>query len=156
MNACVGNSLEPAGGKPWSYQMMHWCENHNSGVIMSAMASQTTGVSSVYATVCYGVDHRKHQCSASLAFVRGIHRWPVNSPHKGPVMRKMLPFHDVIIVVKSIKFSTLTASEIDMFGKLPVQPVTIILSTWRPSVSVRHSFCITWQRNRDDHNIHAW
>ena len=31
---------------------------------------------------------RKHQSSASLAFVRGIHRWPVNSPHKGPVTRK--------------------------------------------------------------------
>ena len=27
----------------------------------------------------------------------GIHRWPVNSPHKGPVTRKMLPFDDVIM-----------------------------------------------------------
>ena len=35
---------------------------------------------------------KKHQSSASLAFVRGIHRWPVNSPHKGPVTRKMSPF----------------------------------------------------------------
>ena len=34
---------------------------------------------------------KKHQSSASLAFVSGIHRWPVNSPHKGPVTRKMLP-----------------------------------------------------------------
>ena len=39
----------------------------------------------------------KHQSSASLAFVRGIHRWPVNSPHKGPVTRKMFPFDDVIM-----------------------------------------------------------
>ena len=31
------------------------------------------------------------------AFVRGIHRWPVNSPHKGPVTRKMLSFDGVII-----------------------------------------------------------
>ena len=29
--------------------------------------------------------------------VRGIHRWPVNSPHKRPVTRKMLPFEDVIM-----------------------------------------------------------
>ena len=36
--------------------------------------------------------------SASLAFVRGIHRWPVNSPHKWPVTRKMLPFDDVIMI----------------------------------------------------------
>ena len=44
-----------------------------------------------------GADQRKHQRSASLAFVRGIHRWPVNSPHKGPVTRKMFPFDDVIM-----------------------------------------------------------
>ena len=45
----------------------------------------------------FGADQRKHQSSASLAFVRGIHRRPVNSPHKWPVTRKMLPFHDVIM-----------------------------------------------------------
>ena len=32
-----------------------------------------------------------------MAFVRGIHRWPVNSPHKGPVTQKMSPFDDVIM-----------------------------------------------------------
>ena len=37
------------------------------------------------------------QSSASLAFVRGIHRWPVNSPYKWPVTRKMFPFDDVIM-----------------------------------------------------------
>ena len=42
-------------------------------------------------------DQRKHQSSASLAFVRGIHRGPVNSPHKWPVTRKMFPFDDVIM-----------------------------------------------------------
>ena len=42
---------------------------------------------------------RKHQSSASLAFVRGIHWWPVNSPHKWPVTRKMFPSDDVIMVV---------------------------------------------------------
>ena len=30
-------------------------------------------------------------------FVLGIHRWPVNSPHKGPVTRKMFPFDDMIM-----------------------------------------------------------
>ena len=35
----------------------------------------------------------------SLAFVRRIHRWTVNSPHKGPVTRKMLPFDNVIITI---------------------------------------------------------
>ena len=36
-----------------------------------------------------GADQRKHQSSASLAIVRVIHRWLVNSPHKGPVTRKL-------------------------------------------------------------------
>ena len=44
-----------------------------------------------------GANQRKHQSSSSLAFVRGMHRWPVNSPHKGPVPRKMFPFDDVIM-----------------------------------------------------------
>ena len=63
---------------------------------MSAMALRITGVSIVHSTVCSGADQRKHQSSASLAFVRGIHRWPVNSPHKGPVTRKIFPLDDAI------------------------------------------------------------
>ena len=59
---------------------------------MSVMASQITGVMIVYSTVCSGADERKHQSSKSLAFARGIHRWPVNSPHNEPVMWKMFPF----------------------------------------------------------------
>ena len=64
---------------------------------MSAMSSQITCVPIVYWTVCSGADQRKHQSSASLAFVRLIHQWPVNSPHKGTVMCKMFPFDDVIM-----------------------------------------------------------
>ena len=68
-----------------------------SYLIMSAIASQITAIPIVYSTVCSGNDQRKHQSSSSLAFVRGIRRWPVKSPHKGPVTRKMLPFDDFII-----------------------------------------------------------
>ena len=70
---------------------------HYSGIIMSSMASQITGASVVYWIVCSGADQRKHQRSTSLAFARGIHRWPVNSPHKGPVTQKMLPSVDLIM-----------------------------------------------------------
>ena len=58
-------------------------------VIMGAMASQITSITIVYSTVYSGADQIKHQSSASLAFVRGIHRWPVNSPHKWQVTRKI-------------------------------------------------------------------
>ena len=68
--------------------------NYND-TIMGAMASQITGVSIVYLTVNSDADQGKHQSSASLAFVRGIHRLPVNSPHKGPVTRELFPFDDV-------------------------------------------------------------
>ena len=64
---------------------------------MSAMASQITSLTIVYSTVYSDTYQRKHQCSALLAFVRGIHRWPVNSSHKGPVTRKMFPLDDVIM-----------------------------------------------------------
>ena len=71
---------------------------HYNDVTKGAMASQITSLTIVYSTVYSGADQRKHQSSASLAFVRGIHRWPVSSPHKGPVTRKMFPFDDVIII----------------------------------------------------------
>ena len=72
---------------------------HYSDVIMSPMGSQDTSLSIVYSTVYSGADQRKYQSSASLAFVRWIHRRPVNSPHKRPVTRKIFPFHDVIMLV---------------------------------------------------------
>ena len=59
------------------------------------MASQITSLMIVYSTVYSGADQRKGQSFAPLAFVRGIHRWPVNSPHKGPVTRKFFPFDEV-------------------------------------------------------------
>ena len=72
-------------------------DNHYNDVIMSALASQITGVSIVYLTVFSGADQIRHQSFASLAFLRGIHRWQESSPHKGPVTRKMFPFEDVIM-----------------------------------------------------------
>ena len=58
---------------------------HYSDVIMSAMSSQITCASIVCLNVC-SANQRKHQNSASLAFVRGIHRWPMISPTKGQIV----------------------------------------------------------------------
>ena len=57
------------------------------------MAFLIISLTSVYSTVHSGADQRKHQSSASLAFVRG----PVKSPHKWPVTRKMFSYDDVIM-----------------------------------------------------------
>ena len=70
---------------------------HYNDVIMGAIASQITGLTIIYSTVYSGADERKHQSSASLAFVWGIHRWPVKSPHKKPVTWKTFPLDDVIM-----------------------------------------------------------
>ena len=89
---------------------------HYNDVIMTAMASRITSRTIVYSSVYSGIDQRKHQSSASLAFVGVIYRWPVNaqhiwiwiwtddqqilmsdSAHKGSVTRKMCPFDDVIM-----------------------------------------------------------
>ena len=72
---------------------------HNGDIIMRTMASQITSLSIVRPSVCSGADQRKHQNSTSLAFVRGIHLWPVNSSHKGPVTQKIFSFDDVIMII---------------------------------------------------------
>ena len=86
----------------WSISLVYVCKKmclrlaekhmdrlHYTDVIMGALASQIISLSIVCSTVCSGPDQRKHKSSASLAFVRGIHRWPVNSFHKGPVTGKI-------------------------------------------------------------------
>ena len=70
---------------------------HYNDVMMGTIASQITSLMTAYSTVYSDADQRKRQSSASLAFVRGIHRGPVNSLHKWPVTRKKFPFDDVIM-----------------------------------------------------------
>ena len=71
--------------------------HHYSDVIIVAMASQITGLTIVYSAGYSGANQRKHQISTSLAFVRGIHRSLVNSPHRWSVTRKMFLFDDVVM-----------------------------------------------------------
>ena len=85
--------------------------HHMNDVMMSAK-SQITTLATVYSTVCSGADQRKHQSSASLAFVRGFRRWPVNSPHKEPVT---LSFdHVFILFVTPYRFNFVTIHPISI------------------------------------------
>ena len=71
-----------------AYAVRQWMDaSGETPYMQESMASQITNLKIVYSTVYLDMDQRKHQSIASLAFVRGIHRWPVNSPHKGPVTR---------------------------------------------------------------------
>ena len=79
--------------------LLAFASNHSNDVIMGAITSQITSLTIVYSTVYSGTYQRKYKSCASLAFVRGIHRGPVNSPHKWLVTREMFPFDDVIIMI---------------------------------------------------------
>ena len=90
---------------------MTWQGNHHyHDVIMNEMATQIIGVSIVCSTVCPGADQRKYQVSASVAFMGEIHRWPMNSPHKGPVTRQMFPFDDVIVMTGTFQLQKCISS----------------------------------------------
>ena len=99
--------------------------DHYSDAIMSAMPSQITGVPIVYSTVCSGTYQRKHQDCASPAFVRGIRRWPVNSPCKGPVTRKMFPFDDAIMI--SIRYDVRSNTRVSDVWWISI-PVYVVVS----------------------------
>ena len=68
----------------------HWRHNERDGV-------SNHQPHDCLLTVYSGAHQRKHQSSASLVSVRGIHRWAVNSPHNGPVTRKIFPVDDVVM-----------------------------------------------------------
>ena len=124
-NFPVANELMKwAPGQPWFYILSLASLGlkilHYNDVIMSMMASQITSLRVVYSTVYSGADQGKHQSSASLAFARGIYRRPVNSLHKGLVMRKMFPFDDIIMSIVSAPFST---------DFTPPQ-ITLVYNTW--------------------------
>ena len=86
---------------------------------MSAMASPISGVSIVSSTVCSGTDQRIPQSSASPAFVRRIHRSPVDSPYKGPVTRIFFPFDDVIMFPLVSSHAVMDLFPIKHFSKWP-------------------------------------
>ena len=93
---------------------------HYNDVIMGEIASQITNLTIVYSIVYSDSDQRKHQSSASLAFVRGIHRGPVNSPHKWPVTRKIFPFDDVIMSTSvHVRLGTEKAPNQSVIADLP-------------------------------------
>ena len=108
--------------------------SHYSEVIMSAMAPQITSLTIVCTSVYSGADQRKYQSSASLAFVRGIHRRHVNSPHKGSVTRKMFPFDDVIMC--SVYYNVDTWSVVEVSTLLVREYGQQILSSGFPSFQV--------------------
>ena len=132
-DVCLGQWIDFLTSSPYSSNLIRcW---HYSEVILSAMASQITSASIVYSTVCSGTNQRKHQSSASLGFLRGIRRWPVISPHKGPVTRKMFPFDDV---TWCICFSDLTwFYGVSYHLRLEYLFIGLLTLTWKKAPNLR-------------------
>ena len=126
---------------PWLYDvtvvcvtkctvLYHGWLSHYNDVIMGTLASQITSIINVYSTVYSGADQRKHQSSALLAFVWGIRRRPVNSPHKWPVTRKMFPFDDVIMVGMGSSLFTQCSILIDSYRAELPERINIYMGRW--------------------------
>ena len=142
------SSMELTTGIPWlapESELLGVFVNslsHYDDVIMSSMASQITSLMIIYLTVYSGTDQRKHQSSASLAFVRGINREPVNSPHKWPVTRRMFPFDDVIIWLNSmLHFWLLCSVQYRITLDRDISRVYIIGQCWPYPSWLLHCLC---------------
>ena len=96
---------------------------------MGMIASQITSLTIVFSTVYLDTDQRKHQSSASLAFVQGIHRRSVNPPHKWPVKRKMLPFDDVIMCERILTDSIFKTCTVPVMMWLYMKSCSMFLSS---------------------------
>ena len=111
-----------------------WSKCPYSDVMMSTMASQITSLTIAYSTVYSDADQRKPQSSASLSFVRGIHRGPVNSPHKGPVTRKM--FDNVIMDTSEMWIGQLWLEIICCSGTNAVEHILLLNIKQFPFVDI--------------------
>ena len=125
---------------------------HYNDVVMGIMVSQITSLAIVYSNVYSRADQRKHQSSAPLAFVRGIHRWPVNSLHKWPVMRKIFPFDDVIVPIRTFLWNSETTNYITKkFGSFRHTVVALTGLVWGKYKCIliyfefRSKFKFSWQ-----------
>ena len=102
---------------------------------MSTVASQITSLTIAYSIVYLIANQRKHQSFALLAFVRGIHQRPVDSPHKGSVTLKMFPFDDVIMwKLKVVTWRQLFHHRLHCrltLSNPPVPRVTMKFSSWQ-------------------------
>ena len=133
-------------------QIMINCWAHYRDVIIAAMASQIISFTIIYSTVYSGKDQRKHISSALLAFVRGFHRWPVNSAHKWPVTRQMFPFDDVFKTLCGINTYSVTLqyhwTVLCVFVSCPlsflghfVQVISFMYHTMCAMYPLRYAYC---------------
>ena len=110
--------------------------NHYIDVIMTTMASQITSITVVYSTVYSDADQRKHQSSASLAFVWGIHRDRWIPRTKGQLRGKY--FH---LMTSSWK----QGDSHEILSHVDLHSIT--------ASNIKSRFWITWISNHNHHKV---
>ena len=115
--------------------------HHYIGVTMTTVASQITSLTAVYSIVYWGADERKHQKLRVAGLCTGNSPGPVNSPHKGPVTRKMVPFHDFIMT----KLAIWSFSAFDRYSFVRVIPICLALILFQDIALSLLEF--PWRRN---------
>ena len=145
---CVHYGVTQCYG-PWNAWNVAVNLLHYSDVIMSAVASQITSLTIVCSTVYSCADQKKHQSSASLAFVRGIHQWPLNSPQKGTATRKMFPFDYVIMGIWNILIANrmIMTKETFFNNSPPLSLYTLAMLSYTSG---------QWQRVQHDRKLEIW
>ena len=146
----MGFGLKKARDNIWCHRRSGNLDHYNN-VIMGAMVSQITSHTIVYSIVYSGAYQRKHQSSASLAFVRGIQQWPVNSPHKWPVIRKMFPLDDVIISYHITLHRIITLRHI-----ISLLPCTGIIWPQRDQNINNHLLTVLWRLKRGLYIVYGY
>ena len=127
----------------------------NCNLTLNRRHNEWDGVSNNHLHYCLlnrylGTDQRKHQSFASLASAWGIRRWPVNSPHKGPVTRKMFPFwwrHHVLVTCQSVLNIPFMVPSLT----LPTIVSMTVKQPFRIQVNESHGSNTIWQFNHSKH-----
>ena len=115
---------------------------HYIDVIITTMGSQVTSLTVVYSTVYPDANQRKHQSSASLAYVWGIHRERWIPRTKGQLRGKC--FHLMtLLCVSKIPFNLTRANELMSLSRWSGK---ILLISKRVFVSLRKAsrICYVW------------
>ena len=84
-----------------------------------------------------GYHQRKNWISAPLAFLKGIHQLPVDSPHYEPVLWKAFTFYDVFKVCKPLLKRWNFHGNISCFSPKHDSQISV-------HETLETSFCISW------------
>ena len=137
-------------GRSYHTKTLQWRHNEHDGLS-----------NRLFARPLFRCESKKATKFRVTGLVKGIHRWPVNSPHKGQVTRKMFPLDDVIVMLCYHKFDqvywgkSLVENNLccynsyfrktDLIRKYVIQILLApIVSSFNIELHTQHKFILAW------------